>query len=160
IGRTQTLQMSTKKPIAKVVNQVDSVARVQPVLNEPSKVVVTGLEAGITKLEFTDVDGKTEVLDVIVQQDIEYLRNVLRRTVPTANVEPIPGSQNSLIIRGTVSRAEDVDIILNAARAVAGGNVVNAMRVAGVQQVQLCVTVARVSRDQFRRMAFDFLGNS
>jgi pilus assembly protein CpaC len=35
--------------------------------------------------------------------------------------------------------------------------VINAMRVGGVQQVQLDVIVARVSRDELRRMSFDFM---
>jgi pilus assembly protein CpaC len=35
--------------------------------------------------------------------------------------------------------------------------IINYLRVPGVMQVQLCVAVAQVSRDHFRRMAFDFL---
>jgi pilus assembly protein CpaC len=55
-----------------------------------------------------------------------------------------------------------MDTILGIARGVAGNQIVNQIKVAGVQQVQLCVTVAAVSRSEFRRMAFDWIisGNS
>jgi pilus assembly protein CpaC len=43
---------------------------------------------------------------------------------------------------------------------VAGGpQVINAMRVGGVPQVQLCVVVARVARTELRRMSFDFIND-
>jgi len=158
INASQKLQMSTKKPIAKVENSNENVARVQGIITDPTAVMVTGLEAGITRLTLTDRDGKTETLDVIVQTDIEYLRSVLKRSFPTANVEPIPGPNNTIILNGTVSRIDDVDAILGTARAV--GNVTNHMRVGGVQQVELCVTVASVSRSQFRALDFNFLTNS
>jgi pilus assembly protein CpaC len=43
---------------------------------------------------------------------------------------------------------------------IAGGpQVINAMKVGGVPQVQLCVVVARVSRTKLRRMSFDFFND-
>src|SRR5437660_886587 len=39
-------------------------------------------------------------------------------------------------------------------------DVINHLRVGGVQQVQLDVTVARVARQEFRALNFDFLTNS
>ncbi len=159
INTSQKLQMSTKKPIAKVENSNENVARVQGIITDPTAVLVTGLEAGITRLTLTDRDGKTETLDVIVQTDVEYLRSLLKRSFPTANVEPIPGPNNTIILNGTVSRIDDVDAILGAARSV-GAQITNHMRVGGVQQVELCVTVASVSRSQFRALDFNFLTNS
>ena len=46
------------------------------------------------------------------------------------------------------------------ALSVVGPGVINALRVAGVMQVQLDVCVARVSRSEFRALNFDFLTNS
>jgi pilus assembly protein CpaC len=59
-----------------------------------------------------------------------------------------------------VARAEDVDVIMRVAAAVGGLQIINAMKVGGVQQVQLDVVIAQVSRNEFRSMAFDFLVNS
>jgi pilus assembly protein CpaC len=157
INGTVQIQMSTKKRIASILNSRDSVARTQPVIGDPTKILVTGLEAGVTHITLTDEDKKVEELDIVVQQDVEFLKTMIRRAVPTANVEPIPISGNTIVLRGTVARSEDVDTILGIARGVAGNQVVNQIRVAGVQQVQLCVTVAAVSRSEFRRMAFDFI---
>ena len=92
--------------------------------------------------------------------------------MPTSNVDPIPGANNTIILRGCVDRAEDVEVILDIAEnmsprqvAVAPGGygglvpaavpvgpprIINAMRVCGVQQVQLCVVLAAVSRSEFR----------
>src|SRR5262249_42841703 len=85
--------------------------------------------------------------------------SVLKRTVPTANIVPIPAANNTVILTGTVARAEDIDVVLRAAQSVVLGpdRVINALRVPGVMQVQLCCVVARVSRSDFRRMNFDFL---
>jgi pilus assembly protein CpaC len=158
INGTQRVTMSTGKFIARAVNEKENIARVSGVANEPNKVLITGLEPGITRITITDVDGKSDTFDVIVQFDVEYLRSLLKRAVPTASVEPIPAGNNSIILTGTVAHAEDVQIILDTTNSVvAGGNrIINAMRVGGVQQVQLCVVVARVSRSELRSMAFTF----
>src|SRR5262249_46313799 len=93
----------------------------------------------------------------VVQTDVQHLKYVLRRAVPTANVEPIATANNVIILTGHVQRSEDVPIVLDTARSVVGDRVVNAMRVGGVMQVQLCVTVARVARSEARSMGFSFL---
>jgi pilus assembly protein CpaC len=158
INGTQIMQHSSKKKLKRVVNRTDNVARVQPVADDPTRVLITGLEPGITRITLTDEDDNDESFDVVVQFDVEYLKTVLKRAVPTANIQPIPAANNTVILTGTIQRAEDVDIVLRTAQSVVLGpeRVINALRVAGVQQVQLCVVVAQVTRDKFRRMAFNF----
>ncbi len=155
------LQMSTRKAISLVKNTKEEVLGVKTVPGDPSRVLLTGTTAGLTHVDLTDVDGKIEGFDVTVQQDVEYLRTQLRRVLPTANIDPIPIANNTIVLRGTVNHIEDVDVAVHAAQAaVAGAQVVGDLRVAGVQQVQLCVTVAQVSRSDLRQMNFDFLTNS
>jgi pilus assembly protein CpaC len=151
--------MRTRKRIARAENAKDTIARVQPIPNDPTSVLITGLDAGLTQLTMTDENGAQETYDVVVQFDIEYLRTLLQRAVPTANVVPIPGANNTVILTGTVAHTDDVDVITRTAVSVVGGpdRLVNAMRVGGVQQVQLDVVVARVERRLLRRMAFDFI---
>ena len=73
---------------------------------------------------------------------------------------PIPAGNNAVIVTGTVDRAEDVPAILQTAQSVVGPvQIINTLRVGGVQQVQICVTVARVNRTKLRQFGFNFLFN-
>ena len=157
LNSTYRLQMSTKKPIDTVTSTKPDVIAYSQVQGDPSTIILIGKTADVTKLTLKDVDGKTDIYDVVVQIDVEYLKTQLRRAVPSANIIPIPYGANGIILTGTVARAEDVQIIQQVATAVGGFSIVNALRVGGVQQVQLDVVVAQVSRQQFRQMAFNFL---
>jgi pilus assembly protein CpaC len=159
IGVTERLQMKSKKEIKRVVNPKENVAVISPVDGDPTAVTITGREAGTTRVTLTAVDDTEEVYDVVVQLDIEYLRMLLQRAAPTASLNLIPGAGGVVIIGGVVNHADDIDIIMRAAQSVVGGadRIVNAMRVAGVQLVQLDAVVAFVSRSELRRMSFDFL---
>src|SRR5262249_48283142 len=155
------MQVTTKARIATVQNQKDTIARVAPVIGDPTSVLITGLEPGITRVLFTGVSGRQEVIDIVVQIDVEYLRVLLKRAAPTAFVDPVPAANNTIILTGTVAHAEDIQTILATAQSVVLGpdRVINAMRVGGVQQVQLCVVVARVERSKLRQFGFGFFQN-
>ena len=159
INGTVKLQMSTKKAIRTVTNPKENAVNIRTVVGDPTTILVIGQQPDVTRLELVDVDGAREVVEVIVQADIEYLRTQLRRALPTANVTPIPTSNNTVILSGTVTRAEDVAIIRGLVQSV-GFQYIDAMRVGGVQQVQLDVIVVQVSRTDLRTMAFNFLTNS
>src|SRR5436305_1208896 len=159
INGTVRLQMATKRPIRQVVNPKEAALGIRTVLGDPTTILLIGQQPDVTRLDLEDDRGTRESYDVIVQTDVEYLRTQLKRSVPTANFTLIPTANQSVIISGTVTRAEDVGIIQSVAASI-GFRAINALRVGGVQQVQLDVVVAQVSRAQFRRMAFDFLTNS
>src|SRR6516164_6602946 len=137
INGTYLLGAPSKKALKKAVNNKDNVIRVQPVSDDRSKVLITGLEPGIARVTLTDEDDKVFDFDVVVQFDVEYLRSVLKRAVPTANIVPIPAANNTVILTGTVQRAEDIDVVMRSAQSVVLGpeRVINAMRVPGVMQV-------------------------
>jgi pilus assembly protein CpaC len=159
INGTVKLQMSTKKPIRTVTNPKENAINIRTVVGDPTTILIIGQQPDVTRVELKDVDGNTETYEVIVQADIEYLRTQMRRAVPTANVTPIPTSSNTVILAGTVTRAEDVAIIRGVVQSV-GFQYIDAMRVGGVQQVQLDVVIAKVSRSDIRSMAFNFLADS
>ena len=149
--------MSSKKRITTAVNKKEAVARIAALVGDPTTVLVTGLDSGSTTVTLTDEAGKNEEYEIIVQLDVEYLKTILQRTVPTASIEPIPVGNSTIILRGNVAHAEDIDGILRSAQSVVGGAlIINQLRVGGVQQVQLDVVVAQVSRSDARRIAFDF----
>ena len=158
LNATQRVQLSNpKKKIKRVDNPRSEIARVVQDV-EPTGVLVTGLQAGSVRIVLTSEDDVVEELVVTVQQfDVEYLRQLYRQVVPTAAINPIPSANNTLILAGTVARAEDVDMVLNLTRSVVGERVLSMLRVGGVMQVQLEVAVAQVARSEARRMAFEFL---
>jgi pilus assembly protein CpaC len=159
IGGTQRLQMAKKQAISKAINRNEAVLRVSPVYGDPTTVLLNGLEPGVAIVTLIDEANKEENFQVVVQLDVEYLKSLLKRAVPTANIDPIPGANNTIVLNGTVPRAEDIEVALRIAQSIVLGpdRVINHLRVDGVQQVQLCVTVAAVSRQEFRAMAFNFL---
>ena len=153
IGGTQRLQMSKKQVIARGINRNETVLRLAPVYGDPTTVLLTGLEPGVALVTLIDEAAKEENFQVIVQLDVELLKNLLKRAVPTANIDVIPGANNTVVLRGTVARAEDTEVVMRIAQSILLGpdRVINYLHVGGVQEVQLCVTVAAVLRDNFRR---------
>jgi pilus assembly protein CpaC len=158
VNGTVRLQMSTKKPIRTVSNPKESALTIRTVVGDPTTVLLIGQQPDITRVQLTDADGNTEVYEVIVQPDVEYLQKQLQRALPQGSITPIPISRNSVILSGQLNRPEDAALASGVAQA-AGYQAINALRVGGVQQVQLDVVIATVSRTEFRRMAFDFLTN-
>ncbi|MCE9530661.1 MAG: hypothetical protein K8T89_05960 [Planctomycetes bacterium] len=159
VGGAVRLQMKSKKLIKQVFNERENIVQAQADAANPAYVILRGQQQGTSRLELTDADNGKETYEVVVQTDIDLLRNILKRAVPTANVEVIPFG-NGVVITGNVARAEDVDTVLRVAGTVLGSgaaNVVNAMTVGGVQQVQLDVTVARVDRTKTRQRGFSFI---
>jgi pilus assembly protein CpaC len=161
IGGSRTLRMSTHRNIATVNNLKPTIARVQAVPDDPTSVLVTGLEAGVTDVVMVDVNGARETVVVTVQFDVEYLRHLLVQIVPTATIDVVPGTNSTIILRGNVAHAEDINTIIRAATSVVGApeRVINAMTVGGVQQVQLDVCVAQVNRSALRQFGFNLLAS-
>jgi pilus assembly protein CpaC len=163
IGGTRPLQMKGKKIITRAENVNERVLEVRPVRDQLDTVLLLGKEAGTTRLTLTAQDGTTETFEVIVQLDVEYLKSILQRAVPTANLSLIPIHSTTVIVSGTVNHLEDIDVIIRTANAVLGGGgpaggdrVINKLVVAGVQQVQLDAVIAFVDRTLSRQMGVDF----
>ncbi len=171
INGTKRLSMTPKRPIRQVINEKETVARIQAIQDDPTSVLVVGLQAGSTVVTLTDAQGVQERIEVVVQFDIDVVKAVLRRAFPTASVEPIPAGTNTIVLTGTVQHAEEIEAILRVAQGVLvsgvpagpGGTgtagttaIVNALTVGGVRQVQLDVTIARVNRSELRNLGVNF----
>jgi Flp pilus assembly secretin CpaC len=136
--------------------------------------------------------------------DFKLLQKTIKDVFPKSNIEVKLLTNDSVILMGYVSNAEDIPLIIRIAESIVDpalgqaqsqmfqgssttiptnslnsqnsqngstsqGNssnpqsspkVINVLRVAGVQQVQLDVVVAQVSRTEIRKLAFDFLSYS
>src|SRR5438128_4019910 len=169
IGGTRPLEMKGRKIITRAENVNERVLEVRSVRDRPETLLLLGKDAGTSRLTLTAQDGSTETFEVIVQLDVEYLKSILQRAVPTANITLIPIHSSTVIISGTVNHAEDIPAILATAGAVLGGGagaagpggdrVINRLTVAGVQQVQLDAVIAFVDRSLTRDMGVDWFSS-
>jgi pilus assembly protein CpaC len=161
VGSAQPVQMSDKEFIKSARSENPTVATVTVKLDDPKTVLVKGERAGFTRVTLVDRNNKSETWEVFVGKTGDQLRmeflSLARRGVPTAVVDVIP-SGATVILTGTVAHAADIQVIMEIARGLfAGANIINGMRVGGVQLVQLDVIVAAVNRTKTRTMGVTFL---
>jgi pilus assembly protein CpaC len=164
IGGQVRFQMKSKKRIAEAFNENDRVVRVLADATDPSYLILIGQQAGTSRLELTDADGTKENYLIVVQRDLEMLRNLIRKTVPTAMVEitPIGEQGTSVILSGYVAAEPDRDIIAQLAAALGLRVAVNTVTVGGggnVPHVQLDLTLAKVDRSRARSRGANFIVN-
>jgi pilus assembly protein CpaC len=124
----------------------------------PGVLRLTGRAPGLVQLTIATRDQPPVRFDVVVQPDYDLLRSLIRRAVPTANVEVDPGVGNVIILSGYATSPQDADTVQRLAASQVGGaaNVINAVQVGGVQHVQLDVVIASVDRNELRSRGFDF----
>lgn len=123
------------------------------------KLELIGKLGGASRMTLVFTDRSKVAYSVIVQPDYEQLKYVLKRVVPTANIDVIPGVGNVIILSGSVSKPEDADTAVRIASSAVGGNasnVINALTVGGSQHVLIDVTVAQVDRTELRERGFAF----
>ena len=162
IGGQVRFQMKSKKRIREAFNENDRVVQVLADATDPSTLILIGRSAGTSRLEVTDADGAKESYLIVVQRDVEMLRNLIRRTVPTALVEitPIGDSGTNIIVSGYVTAESDRDTIRQLAEALGLRVAVNTVSVGGggnVPHVQLDVTLAKVDRTRARSRGANFI---
>jgi len=147
------------KLIADIFVRNEDVLQVRPDPRDPKILILTGKVAGATQIKITFEDKSKADYDVIVQPDYDLLRSVIKRTVPTASVDVVPGVGNVIILSGYVVKPEDSDFIQRIASSAVGGvvsNVINALQIGGAQHVLIDVTVAQVDRTEIRERGFSF----
>ena len=123
------------------------------------KLELIGKLGGASRMTVVFQDRSKVVYTVIVQPDYEQLKYVLKRVVPTANIDVIPGVGNVVILSGSVSKPEDADTAVRVTSSAVGGNaqnVINALTVGGSQHVMIDVVVAQVDRTELRERGFSF----
>ncbi|MBO0699316.1 MAG: hypothetical protein J2P46_13045, partial [Zavarzinella sp.] len=164
IGGQVRFQMKTKKRIAEAFNENDRVVRVLADANDPTSLILIGVSAGTSRLELTDTDGAKESYLIVVQRDVEMLRQLIRKTIPTANVEitPVGDAGVNVILSGYVAAEGDRDTIRQLAVSLGLNVAVNTVTVGGggnVPHVQLDLTLAKVDRTRARSRGANFVLN-
>lgn len=146
-------------PITDILISNDAVLKAVTDPGDPTKLLLTGKLAGLSQLTVLQKDRPPLKFDVVVKPDLAQLRKLIRDTVPTASVNVEPGIGSVIVLSGYVTSPQDAEIVARLANSAVGGNnnnVINAVQIGGVQQVQIDVVVASVDRNQLRSRGFDF----
>ena len=161
LGGLVSFDPKSKDDLTDVVVSNENVVVVKVDPTNPKLLLLTGRLTGLAQMTLTFKDAPRKTYDIVVQPDLNLLRNIIKRTVPTAAVDVSPGIGQVIILSGYVTSPQDADTVTRLTINAAGGNaanVINAVQVGGVQQVQIDVVVARVNRRLARSRGFDFFG--
>jgi pilus assembly protein CpaC len=159
LGGLVSFDPGVKDDLTDVVVSREDVVQVKVDPTDPRRLLLTGRLTGLAQMNLTFKTSPKQTFDIVVQPDLALLRNLIKRTVPTAAVEVSPGIGQVIILSGYVTSPQDADTVTRLAINAAGGNVanvINAVQVGGVQQVQIDVVIARVNRRLARSRGFDF----
>lgn len=120
----------------------------------PQQLRISALAQGVTTVVITDEDGASFTADVFVTGDARLFQAILNRTYPNTSVS-VMKVRDSVLLRGWVTEPQDISNIVALAE-LYYPTVLNQMRVAGPQEVQLRVKVMEVQRSLTRKMGINF----
>ncbi|WP_428940328.1 type II and III secretion system protein family protein [Fontivita pretiosa] len=140
-------------PVKRVSISDPSVADVD--MTSPRRIQILGKEAGSTEIMLWSEQGEVWQSRVEVEADLSRLEGQLHKMFPDANLEVMQVGK-VIVLRGELTRAEQVPQ-LHRYFELSKLDFIDATKVAGVQQVQLQVKVAEVSRTALRAMGINTL---
>ncbi|MCA9184564.1 MAG: pilus assembly protein N-terminal domain-containing protein [Planctomycetales bacterium] len=120
----------------------------------PNQVQLSALQPGVTQVNLWDTKQKLYTVDVVVSADARELENLLATMFPTAQLSVKPLAQ-SVVISGYVPSPDMISRIHRVAEDYYP-NVIDNMKVAGVQTVLLHTKVMEVSRTKLRTAGVDW----
>lgn len=120
----------------------------------PQQLRISAIEQGVTTVVITNEDAETFTLEVFVTGDARLLQAVLNRMYPNTSVTATK-IRDSVLLRGWVTEPQEISDIVAVAETY-HPQVLNQMRVAGPQEVQLRVKVMEVQRSLTRRMGINW----
>ena len=116
--------------------------------------------AGQTNVFFLDGNGQQIMnLDIEVALDPTALQNLIRRTLPGTHIK-VDAENTNIVLSGMAMNALEaktaVDLANNLTVGGAGGKVVDAIQIAGEDQVMLQVKVVEIQRDVLKQFGINF----
>lgn len=160
LGEFFLLHFDSFGPIAQAAtNRPDVISFLPAEGNAPANTIrALGRRLGLANVTLVGPDGLTQIVPVRIAPSAAYLTEVLQRQFPTADLRLTAAGERSILVEGTVDSAENIDPIIHVLQGFLGTDqVINAIRVRGVMQVQLEVCIARVNRAALRRLGINFL---
>jgi pilus assembly protein CpaC len=137
----KSVVLRTSRPYKRVSIAQPDVADVNPVGERG--ILLTAKKAGSTQLVLWDDDDRSQMIDVVVNFDIDAVRDQFKTTFPDAKID-VGSANGTIVLRGVVPTLT----VAQQAEQVAApyGKVLNFLEVSGGQQVMLQVKIAEVSR--------------
>ncbi|MBM83231.1 MAG: hypothetical protein CMJ78_21935 [Planctomycetaceae bacterium] len=169
-GDAQVVKISARRTsveliekFAKVIQLNDKMLRVdgfdQSVVNVKTlsawQLHIQSVAQGFTTIALTDTNDKTYYVDVFVKGDARHLQAIIDNKFPNSSVEALK-VRESVVLRGWVSQPEHINQIVEISEQFYP-DVLNQMKVGGVQQVALKVKIMEVQRAKIRQFGFNFL---
>jgi pilus assembly protein CpaC len=163
-AETQTLHVLAGKSV--VINMEARLKRVlvsnplaiEATVTSPSQLVVTAKAAGSSSLVLWDEEGRSRMLDVLVDLDVSGLRDSIQLAYPSEPIQ-VQADGERLIVSGTVSDQDVIDSVLKMA-GVYSKSVVNSMTL-GIppheRQILLEVKFAEVDRSRLDQFGFNLI---
>jgi pilus assembly protein CpaC len=151
IGKSQVIEL--KEPFTRVSVTNPAIADVFVIT--PNQILVNGKAVGVTSL-VTFYPNRTVFFDLVVNSDIELLRERLKQIAPRDDIQVYP-AQEAIILQGSISSTAVTEAAAEIASVFAPkGKVVNLLTLTDVkpQQVLLQVHVAEVDRASIRELGF------
>ncbi len=153
IGKSQVLEL--KEAFDRVSVTEPKIADVFVV--SPNQILINGKAVGVTSL-VVFYPQKTQFFDLLVQTDLDLLRERLEQLAPRDKIE-VRAAQKAVILQGAVSSEEFIPAASAVAAAFAEkGNVISLLSLKDTRppQVLLQVQVAEVARAALRELGFSF----
>jgi pilus assembly protein CpaC len=121
----------------------------------PTRIRIQALKTGVTTVVLEDEDSRIWSVEVFTVGDVRHLQAHIRRLFPKASVEAVEVG-DAVVLRGWVTHPEHITELVEVAQQFYP-EVLNQIKVGGVQQVQLHVRVMEIQRTKVRRLGMNFL---
>jgi pilus assembly protein CpaC len=159
VNRTRLIVLASKlrnadKDGAAITEGSADIATVQPM--SANSVLVTAKKLGSTNLILEDDLGHRQQAEIIVEADLDGIRQQLKGLSPQANIEA-DDVNGTIVLRGHIPSLKLADEAVQIATAYAGkpDKVANLLEISGGQQVMLQVKVAEVSKSALSQLGIN-----
>ena len=135
----------------------DSIASVRPA--SPGVMFVFGKSPGTTDVVATDQDGNRIAQYSVTVDPSDYQGSRLQaqsQALAPGNGVTAESEPGGMVVHGTVNTPEQADNVINQAKMISGGNVINDLTVNEPIQVELKVRIASMSRNVTRELGINW----
>ena len=148
----ETTTLVSPEPIKQVLLSNPGIVEVDAI--SPVKLILSGKQYGRTRLTLELSSGEKVTYVISVGLDLSALQATIEKFSPRSRVK-VSSIMDTVILSGTVPDVRTSDRIFDIA-GIYSGKIKNHMDVAGVQQIQLRVTIAEVGRTAVRALGINF----
>lgn len=149
-----TLTLKHPARIKSVSGFDPEVIKVEPVQGSGNQVTLFALEPNVTSVTLIDEFDQVADVEVTVEGDVRHLQYTLRREFPH-DVVKVQEVKGAVLLTGWVTRPENISRIIEISEKFYP-DVINHMRIGGVQQVQLKAEIMEVNRTKLRELGMNF----